>query len=245
MRPDEHARMFAFEDHYWWFVGRKAVIASLLEQHLLPADHRRVLDVGCGSGSTMQMLGRFGDTYGLDPYRAALDFSRRRGLDRLLAGDACRLPFAERSFELVTALDVVEHIDHDTAALAEMKRVLVPGGRLLLTVPAYQFLWSQHDVALDHFRRYTARMLRGRVEQAGLAIERLTYCISLLLPLAVVVRLSERLRPHRERPHAALIELPELLNRFCLATVRWEAWWLRHGNLPCGVSVVCVARRDD
>lgn len=235
--------MFEFEDHYWWFVGRQAVIRALLDRHLRKVPERTILDVGCGSGATLQVLEDYGYTIGLDPYPSAIALSKRRGLTHLVVGDATQLPYDKQTFDLVTALDVVEHIADDEAALREFHRVLAPDGQLLVTVPAYQWLWSQHDVALDHFRRYTAGLLRQRVEAAGFAIERLTYCISLLLPAAAALRLSERLRKPKHGPQAALIELPRPLNRLCLATVQLEASLLRYINLPAGVSVVCLARR--
>jgi len=235
--------MFEFEDHYWWFVGRQAVIRSLLNCHLRPVPHRTILDVGCGSGATLKVLEEYGYTIGLDPYASAIELSKKRGLSRLVVGDATRLPYDDETFDLVTALDVVEHINDDQGALREFHRVLAPDAQLLVTVPAYQWLWSQHDIALDHFRRYTAGMLRQRIEAAGFAIERLTYCISLLLPAAVAVRLKERLLKPKHGPQAALIELPGPLNRMCLATVQLEASLLRYINLPAGVSVVCLARR--
>ena len=243
MRPDEHARMFEFEDHYWWFVGRQAVIRALLDRHLRPVPDRTILDVGCGSGATLKVLEDYGYTIGLDPYASAIALSKQRGLTRLVVGDATRLPYPAESFDLVTALDVMEHIEDDVAALGEVHRVLKPNGQMLLTVPAYQWLWSQHDIALDHFRRYTASLLKQRVKAAGFIIERLTYCISLLLPAAAALRLSERYRKPKHGPQAALIELPKPLNAFCLATVQLEASLLRYINLPAGVSVVCLARR--
>ncbi len=243
MRPTEHARMFAFEDHYWWFVGRQAVLRSLLDRHLPPCADRRILDVGCGSGATLRSLERYGTTVGLDPFPSAIELSRRRGLDRLVMGDATALPLASESCDLVTSLDVLEHIGAERTAVAEMTRVLKPGGHLALMVPAYQFLWSQHDVALDHQRRYTAPRVREVLEEAGLRVVRLGYCITFLLPAALLVRLSERCRAKSPEPHCALIELPPLLNRLCLATVQLEARLIGHLNLPAGVSVVCLAQR--
>lgn len=244
MRPDEHLRMHQFEDHYWWFVGRKAILATLLERHLAPAESRRILDVGCGSGATLELLTAYGEAWGLDPSRVALRLCRERGLDRLVLGDAVQLPFAEHAFHLVTLLDVLEHIPDDVAALREIRRVLRPAGQLLLTVPAYQFLWSEHDEALDHCRRYTARQVAYKLREGGFTIQRLTYCITLLLPAATVLRLGQRLRPKPpDKPRCALVELPGPLNGFCLATLHLEARLLRHANLPCGVSVAAVAGR--
>lgn len=242
MRSDEHQRMFDFEDHYWWFVGRQAVIRAMLRRHL-PSGARRILDVGCGTGGTLAVVAESGRAVGLDPFPDALALCRRRGLRELVAGDATRLPFPAAAFDLVTAFDVFEHIADDRAALAEAARVVRPGGLLLLTVPAYQWLWSDHDVVLEHHRRYTRAEVGERLRAAGFEPVRLGYCITFLLPLAAVLRLVQRLRRRPHPPRCGLIELPGPLNRFCLATLQLEARLLRRLDLPCGVSVLALARR--
>jgi len=244
VREDELQRMYELEDTYWWFVGRKAIISRLL-RFLLPSRHRRrILDVGCGSGATMLVLRQFGWVVGLDPSPAALSLSRSRGHTTLLQGDALRLPVRDESFDLVTALDVVEHLPDDLGVLREFYRVLTPEeGMLLLTVPAYQFLWSEHDEALNHLRRYTAGELRKRVTAAGFTIRRLSYAITFLLPLAVIFRLAQRLVKRQRRPRTALIELPAPLNSLFTGTLFLEAFLLPWLDFPGGVSVVCVAEK--
>lgn len=248
MRTAEHLRMAEFEEHYWWFVGRRIILASLLDQHLpshgTPERPRRILDVGCGSGGVMRMLQRYGQTVGLDPAAPPLGIAQRRGQRLLVQGDGLRLPFADESFDLVSALDVIEHMADDSAALAGIHRVLAPGGHLLVTVPAYEFLWSQHDVALSHYRRYTSTQVQTRLLQAGFKVERLTYAISALLPAVIGVRLLDRIRRRPEQEaQSGLIELPPWLNRLCLATLEAEAAVLRCCNLPVGVSVVALAQK--
>jgi SAM-dependent methyltransferase len=243
MRAAEHIRMAAFEDHYWWFVGRRRILAALLDRHLAPAPRRRVLDLGCGTGGTLALLARYGQPHGLDAFGAPLRFCHQRGQRLLVRGDAARPPFADESFELITALDVLEHLPDDGAALGEVRRMLAPGGQFLATVPAYRFLWSDHDRALDHFRRYTARQLGARLEAAGLRVQRLTYAISFLLPAVVAVRLAERLRPRQPAPRTGLIALPTWLNNLCEQSLALEAGLLRHVDLPAGVSVVALATR--
>lgn len=237
--------MYEFEDHYWWFVGRQAIVRALLDVHLEPRDSRRLLDIGCGSGATLRVLSEYGHSYGLDPAPLALKLCRERGLERLVTGDATQLPFEPDSLDLVTALDVLEHIEDDLAAAREVHRVLRPGGQFLLTVPAYQFLWSDHDRVLDHHRRYTTGQVGQLLRNAGFAVQRLTYCITFLLAPAIFIRLGERFRPRRTEPHCALVELPRPLNRFCLATLELEAKLLQRINLPCGVSLLAMAKRAD
>lgn len=243
MRADEHQRMFEFEDHYWWFVGRQAIIRAIARRYLAPGEPRRILDLGCGTGGTLAVVSEFGRAVGLDPFPDALAYCRRRGLRELVAADATRLPFAEAGFDLVTSFDVFEHIADDGAAFAEAARMLRPGGLLLLTVPAYRWLWSDHDIVLEHHRRYARHEVAERLRSAGLEPLRLSYCITFLLPLAAALRLLQRLRRRPHPPACGLIELPRPLNRLCLATLQLEARLLPHLNLPCGVSVLALARK--
>jgi SAM-dependent methyltransferase len=235
--------MYECEDRYWWFLGRKVILAEVLRALLPPGRSRRVLDVGCGSGATLVVLQEFGPVMGLDPAWLALQFCRERGLRDLLQGEASFLPLQAGRVDLLTLLDVLEHIPDDHAALRELHRVLAPDGWLLLAVPAYQFLWSEHDEALSHCRRYTAPELRAKVEEAGFTVVRLSYAITALFPLAVVFRLAQRLLKRRREPKTALIEPPGLINRFFYRTLVWEARWLRFRNLPCGLTVLCAARK--
>ncbi len=236
--------MAHFEDHYWWFVGRRYLLAALLDRHLPPQADRRILDVGCGSGGVLGLLQRYGQAVGLDPYRTPLRLAADRGFRHLVRGDGVSLPFADGAFDLVTSLDVIEHIADDHAAATEIARVLRPGGHFFCAVPAYQFLWSQHDEALSHHRRYTARGLRGVLEVAGLEVFRLTYAISFLLPVVLALRGSERLLPRRgAAPQSGLMELPGPLNRLCLATLELEARLVPFVNFPAGVSVLALARK--
>lgn len=249
MRAAEHLRMAHFEDHYWWFLGRKRILAALLDRHLAPAPPRgrRILDLGCGSGGVLSLLDAYGRTVGLEPFGEPLRIARSRGHRRLVRADALAVPLADGAFDLITALDVLEHLPDDGAAAAEINRLLAPGGQLLLAVPAYRFLWSEHDIALDHYRRYVAPDVRALVEGAGLRVERLSYAITFLLPVVMALRLGQRLLRRRgaePRPATSgLMELPPLLNRACQATLDIEAALLRAIDLPAGVSVLCVARK--
>jgi len=242
MRADEHRRLYEFEDKYWWFLGRKVILAEMLRS-VWPEGLRRILDVGCGAGATMLALREFGPVVGLDAAALALEFCRERGHPALVQGLAEALPFSAGQFDLITSLDVLEHLDDDVGALAEIHRLLPEGGRLLLAVPAYQFLWSEHDEALSHRRRYTAPEVRSKLERVGFTIERLSYAITLLFPVVLALRLGQRFLKRRREPRTALMELPGPLNRLCYRSLVWEAGWLRRWNLPVGVSVLCLARR--
>lgn len=156
MQQHTYSIMYRIEERHWWFVGRRRIIESFLESVCanLKNDRPRVLDIGCGTGANLEMLSRFGETEGVDVSSAALAFCRERGLRNVRQGEAEHLPYEDGSFDLVTCLDVVEHLDDDVAGLREMHRVLRPKGRALLFVPAFAFLWGVQDDISHHRRRY-------------------------------------------------------------------------------------------
>lgn len=175
------------EERHWWFVGRRAVVAEMLRRLRLPAD-ARVLDAGCGTGRNLAEYRSLGWAIGVD---ASPDALARAALDRggaVAAASVEALPFRRGVFDLVCATDVVEHLLDDVAALDGMRRVTAPGGHLLLTVPAYQALWSASDVQLHHQRRYTARAISRAVEAAGWRVACTTYFNSILLPAIAAAR---------------------------------------------------------
>jgi len=250
MRPAELEKMFLLEDSYWWYVARRELAVLLIERFLSRprgisrrTSSVRILDVGCGTGGMLKELAAFGLAIGLDRAPEALARCRRRSGAPLVRGAAEGLPFPAGSFDLVTALDLLEHLDDDEAGLREIARVLRPGGLAVLTVPACPLLWSEHDEALDHRRRYLARPLRRLLARAGLRVEFLSYAILQLFPVILAFRLLQRcLRGDRRRPKTALIALPPLLNRLLIYLLRLESWLLLRFPLPLGVSLVAVAR---
>ncbi len=244
MNPAEYERMYRYEDHYWWFVSRRELVDALVRQ--LPLPPRPVIvDVGCGTGATAVQLQRYGMVLAVDISPLALSWSRQRGLEALLLAAAERLPLLTESVDVIVATDILEHLDDDVAVLREFHRVLKPGGHVVVTVPAYRILWSEHDLALMHRRRYVASVLAKRARMAGFEVTRLTYALFFLFPLALVMRLLKR-RPAPDRePQAQLPALPEWLNRFLLRIQRVETALLKYVRFPWGVSVVAVLRKGD
>lgn len=247
MQPHTYAVMRDVEDTHWWFAGRRQIIESFVAQivselELPPGARARILDVGCGTGANLELLSRFGEAEGIDISEDALSFCRARGLRDVRRGAAESLPFADDTFDLVTALDVVEHLDDDTAGLSEARRVLKPGGRALLFVPAFMFLWGVQDEVGNHRRRYRLPELREAVARAGLTVERATYAnLTFFAPILAgrLLMRALKLRPATENN----INVPALngaLGRFFGA----EAFWLRRFNFPFGVSAVVVARKE-
>jgi SAM-dependent methyltransferase len=245
MRVAELEKMYQLEDTYWWFVARRDLVGRLLARYLPSRGARRIADVGCGTGATLTLLRPFGRVVGMDVAPEAVGFCRHRGHRDLVQGNAAELPLGDASFDVVTALDILEHLDDDAHAVAEISRILRPGGLLVFTAPAYRFLWSEHDEALDHRRRYVAGELRRLLEGAGLEVVRLSYCITLLLAPIYAFRLVQRLlgRERRGEPKTALYQLPGIFNALLVGGLYLENRWLTRWNLPFGVSLVGVARK--
>lgn len=252
MQAHTYSIMNEVEQGHWWFVGRRRIIKSFLKrlrQQMADANPTsgpgsstlKILDVGCGTGANLEMLSQFGEAQGVDVSAEALAFCRARGLDNVKLGEAERLPFEENAFNLVTGLDVVEHLDDDLAGLKEMRRVLRPDGRALLFVPAFMFLWGVQDDISHHRRRYTLDSLKQVVKQAGFEVERATYVnITFFAPI-LMGRLLMRVtgwRPASEN-NLTIGFLNGALGRFFGA----ESLALRYLGFPFGVSIICVARK--
>jgi SAM-dependent methyltransferase len=255
MRQDLYEDLYVKEQDYWWHVGKRAIVYGLLERYL-PRDSaradRQALDLGCGAGLNLDHLAKYAAPVGTDFSEDALRFCRERGHVRLCKADAAALPFRDEQFDIITALDVVEHLDDDLDALRELRRTLRPGGLLVISVPAYPTLWSYWDDILGHRRRYTVRSMREAVRKAGLVPLKVSYSNALILAPTVAVRVLKSVR-HRaseragaeSEPDTDFVPVPGWLNSVLTRYYMWEARTLRRRSLPMGLSVVCVAQRRD
>lgn len=251
MQQHTYAIMRRVEETHWWFAGRRQIIKSFLERLCLRVNVERarngddsplsILDVGCGTGANLEMLSEFGDAEGVDISGEALSFCRERGLEKVKQGAAEALPFDDCSFDLVTGLDVVEHLDDDLGGLKEMRRILRPGGHTLVFVPAFMFLWGVQDDISHHRRRYTLNQLRRVMRQAGFEVERASYVnISFFMPILIGRLLMRvfRIRPESEN-NITIGSLNGILGKLLGS----ESLALRYMNFPFGVSIICVARK--
>lgn len=243
MRPLNYEVMFDVEDDHWWFVGRRAIVFAQIEDSLAVKEGLQILDIGCGTGATMNRLKRYGEVQGLDLSEIPLNFTRRRGHRRVLCASATELPFANDSFDLVTALDVIEHLDDDVMGLSEIRRVLKPGALAIVFVPAFEALWGPNDDQSGHKRRYRIDRLRGVVEAAGLRVERISYAnMTMFVPIwlgrKILTLLGREEQAENRINHRSI-------NKLLASIFASEAGWLRKRSLPFGASIVCVARKID
>lgn len=241
MHSEEYRRLYDLEDRYWWFVARRRLALLLLETALKGFNKPSVLDLGCGTGAVSKELSRWAEPIGLDMSPLALGFCRQRGQSCLVQADGIELPFAPDSIDGIVALDVFEHIKDHERAFSEANRILRPGGALVLSVPAFRFLWGPHDVALMHMRRYRLHEVKDALVKVGFEVEKASYSIHLLFPIVVVTRVLEKLK--RGEPKASLPKVPGWLNQLLIGLQDFETAALRRLNLPWGSSIVVVARK--
>jgi SAM-dependent methyltransferase len=234
-------RTHEVEDDHWWYRGRRRVIReALLALKLAPGI--QILDAGCGSGRNMIELAEFGEVTGLELADASVEAARERGVGEVVAGSVDEMPFADDSFDLAVSLDVIEHLPDEHQSLSELRRVVKPGGTLLVTVPAYGWLWSDHDIVNHHYRRYTRAMLEQAAARAGWQTVSTTHFNGFLLPAAIAARGAMRLR-RAKHPVSDLERTPGSLNPMLEWPLRIEAWMIGAGRrIPAGLSLMAVFR---
>lgn len=240
---------FAKLEHtHFWFVSRRRIFFDLLDRELAArSDGRHILEIGCGAGGMLGPLQRYGQVAGLDIDHEYVVHCRDRGFPDVLCGSGYELPFADGSFDLVCLFDTLEHIPDEARALAEVKRVLRPGGQVFLSVPAYQWLWSHNDKTAHHCRRYTVRRLSKVLRDAGFVVQRSSYFNSFLLPLIVPSVLWQKYQDRRGRLPAGYnnmdVKLSRGLNGLFTAIMSSERHLLRWLSFPAGHSLFSLARR--
>lgn len=235
------------EDTHFWFVSRRRIFFDLLDRELGGRRDLRILEIGCGAGGMLGPLQRYGRVTGVDIDAEYIEFCKNRGFTEVMCASGYELPFADASFDLVCLFDTMEHIPDEARALREVHRVLVPGGRVFASVPAYQFLWSQNDKIAHHCRRYTRGRLRRALVGAGLHPHRLTYFNMLLLPLIIPAVLWQKLRERLGRLPPGFnntsVRIARPVNWLFTRIMSSERWLLRWLSLPCGHSVIAMASR--
>jgi SAM-dependent methyltransferase len=242
VNSDYELQTHRVEDSHWWYRGRRRVLERAIARVDLPAP-ARVLDAGCGSGRNMLELARYGEVAGVELSATSAALARERGVGVIVEGSVLEMPFAADSFDLAVCLDVIEHLEDDRAALRELRRVLAPGGALLVTVPAYQWLWSGHDEINHHHRRYNRGALLAAAREAGWSCAFATYFNSLLLPVAIALRALDRVNPKTTESSLDLWVPPAPLNWLLQQPLDLEAAAIGRGRaIPAGLSLLAALR---
>lgn len=235
-------RMAAHDSTHWWYRARRDILSDYLDRYgAMPAD-ARILEIGCGTGHNLPMLSRFGRVEAIEIDPAARSIATER-LGRPV-GDAPLpgLPDVPReSYDLVAVLDVVEHIADDAAALAAMRALLKPGGKVLIAVPAHQWMWSAHDVVNHHHRRYSKKTLAAAIRAAGMRPEKMGYFNSILFPLAAGARLLGRMTGRDDSDDSPP---PPLVNKAFETAFRLERHLVGRVPMAPGLSILTLAVPD-
>ena len=238
----EIQRLAALDTRSWWIRGRREILRDAIRAHL-GAERGPVVDVGCGAGGLLDVLRPAGPVLGIDISPLAAALCRERGYGGVAVGSALALPVAAGRLALIALTDVLEHLPADEPAVRECVRALRPGGLLVITVPAGPWLYSAHDRALGHYRRYRARDLVRLADRVGLRIERLTHFNAVLLPAVAAARLLRRGRQDGAHAEADRLDLPAPWHAIAAGALRVERRLLRAAALPVGLSLLCVARK--
>jgi ubiquinone/menaquinone biosynthesis C-methylase UbiE len=238
---------YQVEVKHWWWIGRRNILKKFLSAKNDGKQHS-ILDAGCGTGSTIQFLNDYGVTYGVDVSSVATAFCRKRGLKNIKTGDVSKLPYDDNFFDIVSCMDVLEHIEDENKAVKELYRVLKPGGELILTVPGLPFIFSEHDKAQGHFRRYSRNDVRELLESNGFREKRTTHFnVFLSLPI-VIIRLLSRFKPFAKAADFDSklnydIYKMRILNDMLSFIFSLEAILLQKTDLPFGVSILAIYQK--
>ena len=234
-----YQQMAELDDRHWWYRARRRILAELVRREARPPKDARILEIGCGTGHNLSMLAGFGHVDGLE-----LDDEMRALSEKRLGRKIMRSPLPElsevkdKSYDLIGAFDVIEHIDDDVAAVAAIATKLKPGGKFMMTVPAHPWMWTAHDVANHHKRRYSKRALKALIDGSPLKLDRIGYFNSLLFPVAVAERAVSKLRG-KDDGNVSLPPAP--LNSALEAVFGAERYLVGRLPLPPGLSLFAVA----
>ncbi len=234
------------EEYHWWFEGRRILLKEIIYGFKEMERNYKILDVGSGSGSNLKFLSNFGVVYGIDNFRIAVKYCHQKGFKNVRVANANKLPYKNSTFDLITLLDVLEHIKDDVSALNEAKRVLKPGGRVIVTSPSLPLIWSKHDTLQGHFRRYRKKDMQDLGNITDLKVSYLNHYNVFLSPLIIAIRLATTnlkfLSKYGEYDSKINFDIASrrVINKALLKLINLEVRLSRFFNYPIGISVVAV-----
>lgn len=245
MNPNAYIEMDELEGRHWWFNARRSILSSVISNMQLPKKSR-ILEVGCGTGGNLQMLSKFGDLYSFEMNSHALEIAiTKTNFPKHVLAGWCpdNIPFHNQQFDLICIFDVLEHIDNDLQTLLNLKKLLSKDGRMLITVPAYQWLFGPHDTFLHHKRRYLLNELKRKTEAAGFIPVKISYFNTLLFPISAIFRLRDKFFGYSNESST---NVPNTVIGFFLRHIfAMERYLLKYFNLPFGLSLICILKKSD
>jgi len=238
--------MYEIERTYWWFKGKQFLIDLFLKMYLGDSRDNRLLDIGSGTGIILKLLEKYGFGFGVELSEVGIKFLKKRNLNLIVRSDANQpIPFRNDIFSAITCLDVLEHLENDFGLLKEMVRICKPGGFIVITVPAMPFLWSTHDEALNHKRRYTRKHLLNQIVSLDCTVSKASYFnSSLFLPIILVRKIRSFFSEGKKAESDFFMALPEWLNRSLYLWYLTELNCLRFANIPFGISILLILEKQ-
>ncbi len=252
MERHEYKVMYEKENNFWWYRGIHSLVIETIDSLRIPQKKTNLLDAGCGTGRLLELVSnKFQNEVkitGIDFSEDAIAFCEQRNLNNIKTGSVTELPFANNSFNIVTSLDVIYHqgVSDDIVALKEFNRVLASNGYLILNLPAYEFMKSNHDKAVHTARRYTSRMLKEKLCIAGFKVKKISYRNSVLFPLALIVRMYQKIvtKKNQTEQKSDLSTPPQVINLLFEKILKIENRLINKNiSLPFGLSVFCIAEK--
>ena len=248
MDKDYAVKYYNEEEENWWFVSRRNTILKLLAGENRAA---KILDIGCGGGSLLVQLKKagFANLYGVDISTDAIEKCKERGLDNVFVMDGHNPKFETATFDIIIASDSLEHLENDKEALHNWNTILQAGGQLIIFVPAFMFLWSEHDVVNHHYRRYTSGLLKAKVNTAGFSVTRSGYWNFFMFFPTALYRVSQkilnRINKKKKEPKDQLKRLNPFVNKMLIQLLSFENLFFRSVGLITGVSVFVQAKKSN
>ncbi|MFN3551297.1 MAG: class I SAM-dependent methyltransferase [Endomicrobiia bacterium] len=237
MKKNLYQQMYLQEEYYWWHIAKRKLVVNFI-----PKTNCKILDVGCGTGKLMEELLQNGHlVYGIENEPTAIEFCKKRGIEKIqIFNLEENLNIDNDSFDVITCLDVLEHIEKDENLIKEFKRIVKPSGILILTVPSYMWLWSYWDEILGHKRRYNKKILFEKMQKVGFQIVKISHFYSFLLPIAIVFRVIKSIAKKRT---SDFIDIPNFINKILLFLSALEREIIKRNILPFGLSIFVVAKK--
>lgn len=247
MEANEYTKMEEYEKHYWWHKGKLLLLKFLHKKYLEGRKDLKILEIGCGTGEVLKLLDNWGQVTGLDYSEQAIEICKNKGFEDLIEGDISTLDLTGLygKYDMVLASDVLEHIREDVNAMKVVWELLKPGGLFFVTVPAYKFLWSTHDEALHHLRRYHSLEIKTKIRDSGFKVLKHTHFVAFMFFPIASVRLLNNFVRRRAYAKSHYLSLPKRLNNLLTWLLKIETKLIDFMYLPVGTTHVVVALKEN